>query len=189
MVFKILIFLLHFLKTVMTILNFDARIWILQRLQSLLVGENGLPENMRLSGKQASSTVKAIQCGANLVRLMPNIGGSREAKRRLMASVVHSKLLYASDPRTWELAVPTIDASSSLCLPHSTNLWQSSEEEAMSWWDLWWGPPAPTFWDHWLDVQLRATLVRVLLCFITVQSIPILPPLLFLIWIMKTNLF
>ena len=38
-----------------------------------------------------------------------------------------------SDPRTWELAAPTIDASSSLCLPHSTNLWQSSEEEAMSW--------------------------------------------------------
>ena len=28
---------------------------------------------------------------------------------------------------------PTIDASSSLCLPHSTNLWQWSKEEAMSW--------------------------------------------------------
>ena len=27
-----------------------------------------------------------------------------------------------SDPRTWELAAPTIDASSSLCLSHSTNL-------------------------------------------------------------------
>ena len=44
--------------------------------------------------------------------------------------------MCASDPRTWELAAPTIDASSSLCLPHSTNLWQSSEEEAMSWWGL-----------------------------------------------------
>ena len=53
-----------------------------------------------------------------------------------------------SDSRTWELAAPTIDASSSLCLPHSTNLWQSSEEEAMSWWGIRWGPPAPTFWDH-----------------------------------------
>ena len=21
----------------------------------------------------------------------------------------------------------------------------------MSWWGLWWGPPAPTFWDHWLE--------------------------------------
>ena len=27
---------------------------------------------------------------------MPNIGGPREAKRRLVASVVHSKLLYAA---------------------------------------------------------------------------------------------
>ena len=55
----------------------------------------------------------------------------------------------SSDPRTWELAAPTIDASSSLCLPHSTNLWQLSEEAVMSWWGVWWGPPAPTFWDHW----------------------------------------
>ena len=31
-----------------------------------------------------------------MTRLMPNIGGSREAKRRLVASVVKSKLLYAS---------------------------------------------------------------------------------------------
>ena len=42
------------------------------------------------------AAAKAIQCGANLARLMPNIGGPREAKRRLVASVVHSKLLYAS---------------------------------------------------------------------------------------------
>ena len=42
------------------------------------------------------ATAKAIQCGATLTRLMPNIGGSREAKRRLVASVVNSKLLYAA---------------------------------------------------------------------------------------------
>ena len=36
---------------------------------------------------------KAIQCGENLARLMPNIGGPKEAKRRLMASAVHTKLL------------------------------------------------------------------------------------------------
>ena len=42
------------------------------------------------------AATKAIQCGANLARLMPNIGGPREAKRRLVASVVHSKLLYAA---------------------------------------------------------------------------------------------
>ena len=61
----------------------------------------------------------------------------------------------SSDPRTWELAAPTVGASSSLCLPHSSNLWQSSEEEAMSWWCLWWGPPAPTFWDHWSEVGIQ----------------------------------
>ena len=42
------------------------------------------------------AAAKGIQCGANLARLMPNIGGPREAKRRLVASVVHSKLLYAA---------------------------------------------------------------------------------------------
>ena len=42
------------------------------------------------------ATVKAIQCGATLTRLIPNIGGPREAKRRLVTSVVNSKLLYAA---------------------------------------------------------------------------------------------
>ena len=42
------------------------------------------------------ATAKAIQCGAALTRLMPNIVGPREAKRRLVASVVNSKLLYAA---------------------------------------------------------------------------------------------
>ena len=42
------------------------------------------------------ATAKAIQCGATLTWLMPNIGGPREAKRRLVASVVNSKLLYAA---------------------------------------------------------------------------------------------
>ena len=42
------------------------------------------------------ATAKAIQCGANLGRLMLNIGGPGESKRRLVASVVHSKLLYAA---------------------------------------------------------------------------------------------
>ena len=42
------------------------------------------------------AATKAVQCGANLARRMPNIGGPREAKRRLVASVVHSKMLYAA---------------------------------------------------------------------------------------------
>ena len=42
------------------------------------------------------AAAKAIQCRANLARFMSNIGGPREAKRRLVASVVLSKLLYAA---------------------------------------------------------------------------------------------
>ena len=42
------------------------------------------------------ATAKVIHCGANLARLMPNICGPRQAKRRQVASVVHSKLLYAA---------------------------------------------------------------------------------------------
>ena len=42
------------------------------------------------------ATAKAIQGEAALTRLMPNIGGPREGKRRLVASVVNSKLLYAA---------------------------------------------------------------------------------------------
>ena len=42
------------------------------------------------------AAAKAVQCGANLARLMPNIDEPKEAKRRLVASVVHSKLLYAA---------------------------------------------------------------------------------------------
>ena len=42
------------------------------------------------------AAVKAIQCGANMVRLMPNVGEPKEANRRLLAIVVHSKLLYAA---------------------------------------------------------------------------------------------
>ena len=42
------------------------------------------------------TTAKSIHCGAALTRLMPIIGGSREAKRRLVANVVNSKLLYAA---------------------------------------------------------------------------------------------
>ena len=83
-----------------------------------------------------------------------------------------------SDPRTWELAASTIDASSSLCLPHSTNLLQSSEEEAMSCWGLRWGPPAPTFWDHCVypclvniwHFQEHKPVERDLINYLTIQS-------------------
>ena len=44
------------------------------------------------------ATAKAIQYGAALTRLTPNIGCPREATRRLVVSVVNSKLLYAAQP-------------------------------------------------------------------------------------------
>ena len=58
----------------------------------------GVQLDRRLScGEQLQiATAKAIQCGAALTRLMPNICGPREAKRRLVASVINSKLLYAA---------------------------------------------------------------------------------------------
>ena len=49
------------------------------------------------------ATAKAIQCEAALTRLLPNIGGPSEAKWRLVVSVVHSKLLYAS--QVWTSAL------------------------------------------------------------------------------------
>ena len=40
------------------------------------------------------ATAKAIQCAAALSWRMPNIGGPREAKRRLVVKVANLKLLY-----------------------------------------------------------------------------------------------
>ena len=40
--------------------------------------------------------------------------------------------------RLRKIFATTMDPTSSLRLPHSTNFSQWSEEETMSWWDLWW---------------------------------------------------
>ena len=55
------------------------------------------------------ATAKSIQCGAALTRLMPNIGGTREAKRRLVASVANSKLLGSLEAVLVLASVPPID--------------------------------------------------------------------------------
>jgi len=47
-------------------------------------------EHMKLAGEKATKTTAALS------RLMPNIGGPRPIKRKLLASVVHSQLLYAA---------------------------------------------------------------------------------------------
>ena len=53
-----------------------------------------------------------------------------------------------SDPRTWKLAALTIDPTRSWFLPRSTAIGWLNEEDTMSSRHLWWGPPAPTFWDQ-----------------------------------------
>ena len=55
-----------------------------------------LDRRLRFGEHLQIATAKAIQCGAAPTRLMSNIGGPREAKRRLVVSVVNSKLLYAA---------------------------------------------------------------------------------------------
>ena len=57
--------------------------------------------------------------------------------------------IWGSDPRTWELAAPTIVPTSSWLLPRSTAIGWLNEEDPISSRHLWWGPPALTFWDHW----------------------------------------
>ena len=61
-----------------------------------------------------------------------------------------------SDPRTWELAAPIIDPTSSWLLSRSTTIGWLNEEDTMSLRHLWWGPPAPTFWDHCARIVANA---------------------------------
>ncbi|XP_051155583.1 uncharacterized protein LOC127278094 [Leptopilina boulardi] len=44
----------------------------------------------------ATALNKAIECAANLARVMPNVGGLSEKKMRLVASVAHAKFLYTA---------------------------------------------------------------------------------------------
>ena len=53
-----------------------------------------LDRRLSFGGHLQIATAKVIQCEAALTRLMHNIGGPRETKRKLVASVVNSKLLY-----------------------------------------------------------------------------------------------
>ena len=55
-----------------------------------------LDRRLSFGGHLRITAAKAIQCGASLARLMPNSGGPREVKKRLVASVVPSRLLYAA---------------------------------------------------------------------------------------------
>ena len=64
-------------------------------------------ETLIISEHLRIATNKAIQCRTILAILMPNICGARQAKRRIMASVVHSKLLYpVLGKGPWELYYP-----------------------------------------------------------------------------------
>ena len=57
-------------------------------------------------------------------------------------------VLRHSDLRTWKLGAPTMDPTSSWLLPRSTAIGWLNKEVALSSRHLWWGPPAPTLWDH-----------------------------------------
>ena len=62
--------------------------------------------------------------------------------------------MSTSDPRTWELAAPITDPTRSWLLPLSTAIGWLNEEDTMSSRHLWWGPPAPMFWDHWCQQKM-----------------------------------
>ena len=81
--------------------------------------------------------------------------------RKLMCDELKDRhVVGTSDPRTWELAASAIDPTSSWLLPRSTAIGWLNEEDTMSSWHLWWGPPAPTFWDHcWRPLWLRSVVM------------------------------
>jgi len=58
------------------------------------------------------ASAKAVSTASSLARLMPNIGGATQLKRKLLATVVHSQLLYAApiwaNALEYEINVKTI---------------------------------------------------------------------------------
>ncbi|MBV2145438.1 MAG: hypothetical protein KTM48_01705, partial [Wolbachia endosymbiont of Pissodes strobi] len=50
---------------------------------------------------------KSMATAKNLSKLMPNIGGPRECRRRLLNSAVHSQLLYGAE--IWAKTMDTLD--------------------------------------------------------------------------------
>ena len=65
-------------------------------------------------------------------------------------------VLQSSVHRMRKIFPPTMDPTSSLRLPHSTNFWQWSEEETVSWWEPWWEQKSYAFWDHCCRVKCIA---------------------------------
>ena len=62
-----------------------------------------LDSSLRYADHVIRTTDNAATAAAILGRLMPNIGGPRESKRRILNTVVHSKILYAAE--IWAEAV------------------------------------------------------------------------------------
>ncbi|CAH1720584.1 uncharacterized protein LOC114127744 [Aphis gossypii] len=72
----------------------------------------------------SKSAAKAEKIGSQLARLMPNVGGPREDRRRHLSIVVHSELLY--DAPAWAHTMDLVPANAkdinkaqNLCLSHS----------------------------------------------------------------------
>jgi len=55
--------------------------------------------SMLFKGQVKRAAARAAEIGNQLARIMPNMGGPREDRRRLLSSVVHSVLLYGAP--TW----------------------------------------------------------------------------------------
>jgi len=52
--------------------------------------------SMLFKGQVKKAAARAAEIGNQLARIMPNVGGPREDRRRLLSSVVHSVLLYGA---------------------------------------------------------------------------------------------
>lgn len=56
-----------------------------------------LDTGLRYAEQTQIASEKAAKTAAALARLMPNVGGPKESKRRLLNSVVHSQILYGAE--------------------------------------------------------------------------------------------
>ena len=62
-----------------------------------------IDQGLRYTEHVLITSENAAATAASLARLMPNIGGPREYKRRLLDSVVHAKMLYGAE--VWASAI------------------------------------------------------------------------------------
>jgi len=67
-----------------------------------------LDKNLTFAAHVNAVAKKAARTAATLARLMPNIGGPDQWKRKLLGSVVDSQLLYARATSVWSKAIADV---------------------------------------------------------------------------------